>query len=64
MVIGALQKAGGEEYLLKQSVTNPSGFMVLVGKVLPLQVTGANDGPVIVATGVLRAGELDDEKKE
>lgn len=38
MILAALDKAGGEEYLLKQSEENPTAFLTLVGKVLPLDV--------------------------
>ena len=41
MILEALSKAGGAEYLLKQSGENPAAFMTLIGKVLPMQVTGA-----------------------
>jgi hypothetical protein len=46
MILVALNKAGGENYLLKQANENPSAFLTLVGKVLPLQVAGAEDGPI------------------
>lgn len=48
MIIAALDKAGGIDYLVGQSAENPAAFMTLVGKVLPMQITGANDGPVVV----------------
>lgn len=38
MILQALDKAGGVEYLTKQAKENPASFMTLVGKVLPLQV--------------------------
>lgn len=43
MIIGALDKAGGVDYLLFQSRENPTAFMGLVGKVLPMQLTGPGD---------------------
>jgi len=46
MVIGALDAAGGQSYLLEQSEKNPTAFLTLVGKVLPTQITGEGDGPV------------------
>jgi hypothetical protein len=55
MILAALDKAGGIDYLVAQSERNPAAFMTLVGKVLPLQMTGANDGPVMIVTGVPRA---------
>jgi hypothetical protein len=57
MILGALDGAGGVDYLIEQSQKNPAAFLTLVGKVLPLQMTGANDGPVMIVTGVTRAGE-------
>lgn len=47
MILKALDQAGGAQYLLEQSEANPTAFLTLVGKVLPLQVTGEGGGPVI-----------------
>lgn len=47
MVLEALDKAGGVEYLLSQSGSNPVAFMALVGKVLPLQVSGDPNAPLL-----------------
>jgi hypothetical protein len=46
MVIKALHHAGGVDYLARQAEQNPVAFMGLVGRVLPLQVTGESGGPV------------------
>ena len=46
MILGALDKAGGLDYLADQAIENPGPFMTLVGKVLPHQVTGADGGPI------------------
>lgn len=40
MVLAALDKAGGETYLLKQAKENPTAFLTLLGKVMPTQVVG------------------------
>lgn len=40
MILAALDKAGGEKYLLQQAQENPTAFMTLVGKCLPKEVTG------------------------
>ncbi len=40
---------GAIPYLRMQSRVNPVAFMALVGKVLPLQLTGANGGPIVVS---------------
>lgn len=39
-------KEGLVGYLKKQAADEPVAFMTMLGKVLPLQVTGANGGPV------------------
>lgn len=49
MILNALNTAGGEAYLVAQARDNPGPFMTLVGKVLPLQVTGDSGGPVVVS---------------
>ena len=49
MVIQALDEAGGVEYLKTQATSNPTAFLTLVGKVLPLQVTGEDGGAIAVA---------------
>lgn len=46
MILGALAGAGGEAYLQRQAEQNPAAFLTLVGKVLPLQLTGDPDHPV------------------
>jgi len=48
MILGALDKAGGEQYLARQAEDNPSAFLTLVGKILPLQVQGDPDAPLAV----------------
>lgn len=48
MILGALDDAGGQKYLREQAIANPTAFMTLVGKVLPLQVAGEGGGPLKV----------------
>lgn len=49
-LLRAAEAAGGKEgmigYLTAQATENPGPFMSLLGKVLPMQVTGAGEGPV------------------
>lgn len=52
MVMSALDEAGGIEYLVTQSRENPTAFLTLVGKVLPLQVTGEDGGPIKAITEI------------
>ena len=48
MILEALNGAGGPDYLKKQSELNPGPFMALVGKVLPMQVTGEGGGALVI----------------
>lgn len=48
LVIGALHAAGGVEYLRQRAFDQPVAFMGLVGKVLPLQITGKDGGALHV----------------
>ena len=47
MILQALDQKGGMDYLAKQADENPTAFLTLLGKVLPLQVTGDRDAPVV-----------------
>lgn len=48
MVLGALNDVGGQRYLAEQARQNPVAFLGLVGKILPLQLTGQNGAPLKV----------------
>ena len=48
MILDALTEVGGVEYLKKRAKDTPNAFLTLIGKVLPLQVTGEGGGPVTV----------------
>lgn len=50
MILQALdeQPGGGVAYLKIQAAENPNAFMSLLGKVLPMQVTGEGGGPIQV----------------
>lgn len=47
MILAALAGVGGQAYLQKQAKKNPNAFMTLVGRVLPLQVRGGDDEPLV-----------------
>lgn len=38
MILAALEKAGGEKYLIEQANENPNAFMALIGKTLPKEI--------------------------
>lgn len=50
MILKALDNAGGVEYLERRAndPKTASAFLTLVGKVLPMQVTGGDGGPLTV----------------
>jgi hypothetical protein len=52
MILNALNVVGGCDYLAARALDTPAAFLTLVGKVLPLQLTGDPNNPV---TYVLRA---------
>ena len=57
MILGALDQAGGEAYLLSQAQNNPVAFMTLIGKVLPSEIQAQLTGAltVHVNTGIDRS---------
>ena len=52
-ILQAAELAGGEGglvgYLALQAAENPGPFMALLGKVMPMQVTGSDGGAVLFA---------------
>ena len=63
MILGALDAAGGQEFLTRQANENPGAFLTLLGKVLPTQIAGEGGGAVTfqVITGVPRADDAEQE---
>lgn len=58
-IIEAFEKAGGVDYLVQLAKEDPRTFCALVGKVIPLQVTGDPENPVgIVFQTVYEAKKL------
>jgi hypothetical protein len=50
LIIQALTDVGGVEYLATVAKSHPPAFLSLIGKVMPLQVTGAEGQPLIPPT--------------
>lgn len=48
MILAALAKAGGVDYLAAQAIDSPAAFLTLVGKVLPMTVANP-DGSNLAA---------------
>lgn len=65
MILTALEKAGGIQYLTAQAAENPKTFLLLLGRVLPLQVTGDADNPIqqVIRWASEREQTLDPSKK-
>jgi hypothetical protein len=59
-ILKAAEGAGGKDgmigYLQTQAKDNPGPFMALLGKVLPMQVSGEDGGPVQIKV-VIGGGE-------
>lgn len=60
-ILKAATEAGGGEdglvsYLKQQASDNPGPFLALLGKVLPMQVVGEDDGPLKVVTRIELVG--------
>lgn len=57
MIVEALHNKGGAAYLERQADENPSAFLTLVGKVLPLQIQGDKDAPITITVTRRVVGE-------
>lgn len=58
MIEQALSQAGGVNYLVRQADENPTAFLGLVGKVLPMQVNHAdNEGKKLEGFKVILVGK-------
>jgi hypothetical protein len=44
MILGALDKVGGMDYLARQAEENPGAFLTLIGKVLPTTLAAGSGG--------------------
>jgi hypothetical protein len=52
MIAGALDRLGGEEYLVEVARSHPAAFCALIGKTMPLQVTGEGGGAIGLSLSV------------
>lgn len=63
MILEALDKAGGVDYLLKcaKNTRTQGAFLALIGKVLPMTVAGDPDAPLtlVINENVVRAPARD-----
>ncbi len=61
MILGALDDAGGQQYLQRQADENPTAFLGLVGKVLPTTIKGDGKGGGLVLKVVTGVSEREDD---
>lgn len=66
-ILEAAELAGGQGgvtgYLTAQASANPTAFLSLLGKVLPMQVTGDKDNPLAIAVSRIERVIVDPQKK-
>lgn len=48
LLLRALERAGGEDYLVQQAQVNPTAFLALLGKCIPSRVEGTAEAPVTI----------------
>lgn len=58
MIVDALQGVGGVEYLQNVAASHPAAFLSLVGKVMPVQLSGEGGGPIKIQASQLTDDEL------
>jgi hypothetical protein len=60
MILNALDKKGGVAYLARQADENPTAFMSLIGRVLPLTISSDPNAPISVqiVSGVPRVDPI------
>lgn len=65
MILEALHRAGGLDYLTAQAHENPKTFLLLLGRVLPLQLQGDAELPIQIVRWASeeREATLDPSKK-
>lgn len=62
MILEALQGAGGVEYLKARALDTPGPFLSLLGRVLPLQVQGDPDQPLVPGSIVIEFRQQPDSE--
>lgn len=53
MILLALDRAGGVEYLQRQAEQSPNAFLSLIGKVLPTTLAGDPVNPVGISLNII-----------
>jgi hypothetical protein len=50
MILGALNDAGGQEYLRQRAIDTPGPFLALVGKILPKDINANVEGGITITS--------------
>jgi len=50
MIVEALDRVGGVTYLEEKTKSHPQAFMGLLGKVMPMQLTGEGGGAIQISS--------------
>lgn len=45
-LLQAFTQLGADKYLVRQGKVNPRAFLAILGRAIPTQLTGKNDGPI------------------
>lgn len=66
MILNALDKKGGVDYLARQADENPTAFLSLVGRVLPMTLQGDPSAPLAIqiVSGIVRNAPLDEQPEQ
>ena len=64
MILQAFEKVGGVDYLAEQALVSPTAFLTLLGKVLPMTISGTAEDGSITLRWVKPDAELAEQKGE
>ncbi len=64
MILEALHRVGGLDYLARQAEQNPKTFLLLLGRVLPLQVTGDAEFPIQIVRWAVESEATQDPSRK
>ena len=64
MILGALDEAGGQNYLVRMANAQPAAFLALLGKVLPTTLAGdPKNPPRLIVTWLTEPEDIPSEAK-
>lgn len=62
LILGALDQAGGQDYLYQQAFDEPKAFLQLIGKVIPKEVENRISGDLAISTITRKIVRVDEPK--